>query len=978
MQRSIRLLSLTAMFLTAPAAAQAQLTVQGRVTGDNGEPLAGARISVPGTPLETVSGGDGTYRLVIAAPGAQTVVQVRFLGYKSQRRTIAQSSGSVTADFELVRDVLLLDQVVVTGTAASTERGALGNSIATVNAGDIANTGAQQLDAALTGKVPGALIQQTSGTPGGGTSVRIRGTSTINRSAEPLYIVDGVIIDNGSSQLINLGGYTSNRVADLDANDVERVEIVKGAAAAALYGSRANDGVVQIFTKRGVPGRLRITYRNTIGLDEVETRLAVNESPVDAAGNPVTRYDYQDDIFQRGVTYNTSLALSGGDDATQYYVAGSYQNQEGIVKGSDYRKTSVRVNLDRTLFDWLALSTNFNYIHSNASLVPNAGLTGLFGVLTNFLFTPNSYELFPDPVTGEYPRGFLFANPLETIANWQAPQTIDRFLGGFQLRAFPIEGLSVNYRFGFDAYTQDAEQFVPRNSSAPALAPGLAISAIQRAHLLNSDVDVNYAFDASPTVRLTTAVGLNYQEQNFDVVTARAEDLALLTQTVQGSQQFATQVIDERRSIGFYGQETVAIGETLYLTGAIRSDASSTFGAEERQQFFPKASVSFEPSNLQFWRETFGSGIGRFRVRAALGYSGGQPAGSFERFSNYVFEPNSGRSGVVNSTQQGNEFLKPERMREIEIGGDFEFANGRVGLEVSYYDQQTQDLILPKTVTPSTGFTQQLANVGELSNKGWEFLVRSLNVRTPSVTWSTTLTLSTNDPLIDRLSDGGAFFIPESFNVIRVDAGEPPGHFFGTTYVRDAAGNILDNAGNPVQDASGNIVGVPAIGPREIIGDPNPDVMWSLINELGLGEHITVRVQLDAVTGHDLFNFDRRLLETPAFGAGKEYERELRGEVPVGFFQARRSIFEEYMENGSFMKLREVSAQYTLRSGIVSRLGLRSVQLSVIGRNLFTVTDYTGWDPESNAGAQRTLVRGFGFATIPIPRSMMFGVTLNY
>lgn len=978
MRRALRMIAVAAALLAVPAVALAQLTVQGRVIGDDGEALSGARVAVPGTPLETVTGADGTYRLVIQNPGAQTLVLVRYLGYKSDRRTITQRAGSVTADFQLARDVLLLDQVVVTGTPASAERGTLGHSIATVNAADIANTGALQLDAALSGKVTGAFIQQASGTPGGGTSVRIRGTSTINRSAEPLYIVDGVIIDNSSAQLVNLGGYASNRMADLDPNDVERVEVVKGAAAAALYGSRANDGVVQIFTKRGTPGRLSLTYRHLIGIDAVENRLEVNRFPTNAAGDPVQRFDYQDAIFRRGITYNTSLSLSGGDDATQYYLSGAYTNQEGIVEGTDYRKTNVRLNLDRTIFEWLALSTNLNYIHSTQNLVPNAGLTALFGVLTNFLFTPSDYDLFPDPQTGEFPRAFLFANPLETIANWKAPQTIDRFVGGFQARVFPLEGLSVNYRFGFDAYTQSAEQFVPRNSSAPALAEGLAISATQRAHLLNSDLDVNYTFDASPSVRLTTTAGLNYQEQNFDIVTARAEDLALLTRTVQGSQQFTSQLIDERRTIGFFGQETVSFGETLYLTGAVRSDASSAFGAEERAQLFPKASVSFEPSNLQGWQETFGTAIGRVRVRAAVGYSGGQPAGSFERFSTYVFEPNAGRSGVVNATQQGNEFLKPERMREIEVGGDFEFAAGRVGLEVSHYNQKTKDLILPKTVTPSSGFTQQLANVGELSNTGWEFLIRSLNVRTPTLTWSTTFTLSTNEPVIEKLSDGGAFFIPESFNVIRVDSGEAPGHFFGTTYVRDANGDILDAAGNPIQDASGAIVGIPAIGAREIIGDPNPDVMWSLTNEMTLGGNLAVRVQFDAVMGHDLFNFDRRLLETPAFGAGKEFERELAGEVPVGFFQARRSIFEEYMEDGSFVKLRELSAQYTLRSGLVSRLGLRSVQLSVVGRNLFTVTDYTGWDPESNAGAQRTLVRGFGFATIPIPRSVQFGVTVNY
>lgn len=967
MKKGIRLLWGMWFVLLVPGLSLAQLTVQGKITDTRGEALPGANILVPGTTMGTASDDQGGYQFVIANPGAETVIEVRYLGYKTGRQTVSQRSGEVTLNFSLSEDILMMDQVVVTGNSISAEKGTLGNSIATVNAKQFDNSGAVQIDAALSGKVPGALVQQNSGTPGGGTSVRIRGTSTINRSAEPLYIVDGVIIDNSSSQLVNLGGYTSNRVADLDPNDIERIEIVKGAAAAALYGSRANDGVVQIFTKRGRPGRLKLTYRNSLSIEDVEKRLEVNSYPFNAAGQPVTRHNYQDQIFRTGITYNSTLSISGGDDKTRYYLSGSYLNQDGVVEATSYRKENVRLNLDRFVTDWLNVSTTMSYIHSKAELVPNAGLTGLFGVLTNFLFTPNDYNLFRDPVTGQFPRGFLFANPLETIANWQAPQDIDRFIGGARLTAVPITGLTVEYRFGFDGYTQSAQQFVPRNSSAPSLALGLALSAVQKAQLLNSDMDVNYVFNLAGGIRSTTGVGMNYQQQNFDILSARAEDLTLLTQTLQGSQQFSNELIDNRRTLGFYVQETLNFSDRVYLTGALRSDASSAFGKDDRQQYFPKASASIDVSNFAFWQRSLAHTINRLRLRSAFGYSGGQPAGSYERFSNYVFEPNAGRSGIVNSPTQGNESLKPERMREVEVGADMELFSGHLGIEFTYYDQETKDLILPKTVTPSTGFASQLANVGVLTNKGIELLIRTFNFRRPSFTWSTTASISTNDPLVKKLSDGGAFFIPESFNVIRVDENEPPGHFYGTTYVRDASGNIMTNAD-----------GIPIIGPRKIIGDPNPDVIWSLTNEVSFGDNLSLRVQFDAVTGQDVFNFDRRLLETPAFGAGKEYERELRGELPRGYFQARRSIFEEYIEDGSWIKLREVSAQYNLGAAFAGRFGLRDIQLTATGRNLFTLTDYTGWDPEANAGGQRTLVRGYGFATIPIPRSIVFGLTLNY
>jgi hypothetical protein len=196
--------------------------------------------------------------------------------------------------------------------------------------------------------------------------------------------------------------------------------------------------------------------------------------------------------------------------------------------------------------------------------------------------------------------------------------------------------------------------------------------------------------------------------------------------------------------------------------------------------------------------------------------------------------------------------------------------------------------------------------------------------------------------------------------------------------VRDEDGNILTSGGAPIIDASGEVTGIPAIGPRVVIGDPNPDAYWSFINEVGVGRALTFRLQLDGVQGGDIFNFDRRLLETPAFGSGKAYQAELEGDVPTGYFQARRSIFEEYIEDGTWVKLREASVTYALPAGLASLMRARSAQITLAGRNLKTWTDFQGWDPEANVGAQRTLVRGFAFATVPIPRSLMITVSTNF
>ncbi len=964
--------------LALPALVQAQLTVSGRVTDETGRGLPSASILIDGTRLGTTSGDDGTYSLVVAEPTPAMVLLVRAFGYKPQRFPLSATAGQVTQNAQLTRDILNLSQLVITATRVETERASLGASLATVTGTEIANAGVAQVDAALAGKVPGALVQLNSGTPGGGASVRLRGLSTISRSAEPLYIVDGVIVDNGSSQLVDLGGNTSNRIADLDPNDIESIEIVKGAAAAALYGSRANNGVVQIFTKRGRPGALRVNVRTSVGQDDLESRLAVNQASVNAAGAPVTRFDYQDQIFQTGLTSNTSVGLSGGDDNTQFYLGGSVQTQEGIVRTTDYLRQNIRLNVDRQIAPWLRLSTSTAYVTSRANRQASGGLVNNRGVLTNFLFNSNDRNLFPNPETGVYPLGQLASNPLEVLANWKAPQEISRFTGGLQLNATPFEALSIDYRVGIDNYTDAQSSFVPRGSSAPDLQGGLAISANLRARLLNQDVDVTYRWPTLGNWRFVTGVGSNYQQQKFNSTIARAENLALLVTTVQGSTQFASQSIDERRIIGFYGQQQIAYGNLLTLTAAVRSDASSAFGRDERQQYFPKFGASLDLTEVEGFRNFAGTFVNRLRIRGGLGFSGEQPPGSFDRLSNYVFEPSGSLSGVVNSTQQGNEGLRPERARETEFGIDAEFLNGRVGIEYTRFDRSVTDLILPQTVTPSSGFTQQLTNVGSLENKGNEILLRSFNVQREAFSWSTTVTYATNEPVVTQVASGGAFFIPESFNIIRVAADQAPGHFWGSTYRRNESGQIINAAGAPIEDANGNITGIPAIGPAAVLGNPNPRNYWSVTNEFTVRRSLALRVQVDGVGGVDLFNFDRRLLETPAFGVGAAYADELEGRVPRGYFAARRSIFEEYVEDGSFVKLREIALTYTLPGSIVQQLRARNASITLSARNLNTWTDYTGWDPETNTGGQRTAVRGFGFAAVPIPRSVAFSVNLNY
>ncbi|MEX2089720.1 MAG: carboxypeptidase-like regulatory domain-containing protein, partial [Bacteroidota bacterium] len=445
-------------------------TITGTVTdAKTGEALVGANVTLRGTSAGASADRDGKYTILATlSPGPYRVAH-SFVGYKTKVVDVQLGQGAMVevGKVSLEEDLLQIQEVVVTGTGSATEKDRLGNAVATLAGSRVADAYAPTLDAALVGKIAGAQVQQNSGTPGGGVSVRLRGTSTISASAEPLYIIDGVIVDNSSNELVNLGGYVGNRVADLNPNDVERIEVVKGAAAAALYGSRANNGVIQIFTKRGQLGTPRIMYRTQAGMGEIRKTYEVNMSPYDKPPSDptrklVTRSDYQEDIFRTAYQYENHLSMSGGNEDTKYYVSGTQTSEQGIVNATDYQKINFRANLDQFVNTWLKLAAGANYVYSYTSRVPNGGIVGGEGVITNFAFQPNWFDLNPN-AEGKYPTPPFagFANQLEVMDVWTAPLRVNRFIGSLQFTATPLSRLSLEYRVGYDQYRENANREIP-------------------------------------------------------------------------------------------------------------------------------------------------------------------------------------------------------------------------------------------------------------------------------------------------------------------------------------------------------------------------------------------------------------------------------------------------------------------------------------------------------------------------------------
>ncbi|MBN2731635.1 MAG: SusC/RagA family TonB-linked outer membrane protein [Balneolaceae bacterium] len=985
MEKRIPLLLCLFLFPILAWGQSTQYTITGTVVhSQTGEPLAGANIQFQDLVIGTSADSEGDFTLTTSLEPGEYTLNVTFIGFKRNQLplTLGNETEVDLGQITLQEDIIGTEELVITGASALTSKKRFGNSISTVNAEELESTGATQIDQALAGKIAGAYIQQNSGNPAGGISVRLRGTSTFLGQASPLYIVDGVIVNNDSPELIDVGGTATNRLVDLNPQDIARIEVVKGAAAAALYGSRANNGVVQIFTKQGQAGRTNITFSSEVNIAQIRKTLDVNMAtndqgefigndgnplPDEADDTPGRRYDLQDDIFRTAVGTNQYLSVSGGSGDTRYFMSGSYKDNEGIVDGSNFKRGTVRLNLDQTLSQWADISVNLNYSNSRSQEVPNGGLNSSYGALTGFIFGPNTFNPYPDPETGDYPGGAL-ANPLEVIDKYDFQQDVNRIIGSAKLTLAPYDGLSIDHTLGLDTYSQVATAFIPANTTAPGLTSGFGRRSEREFLQMNNDLNIRYQNTLAGSLESTTLVGGTLQYENSQTIGLQAENFVLGVETVDGGADFA-QPGESRSEIVIYGafaQQTFGYKDRYFITGAGRFDASSVFGESERWQFFPKLSGSYVVSEEPFWQKSSLSNvINSFKLRASIGASGGQTAiGAFDRFNLFAPASVNGRKGVLPFTQRGALDVKPERQQELEIGFDASLFSDRIGVEFTWYDQHTDDLLLFRTIAPSTGYLSQLGNFGELDNTGIEFLVKAVPVNTRNVQWSSTVTFAANENEVSGV-EGGTLIIPESFGQVAAINGEPLGVFYSDAFERDANGDIVyDENGLPVEAST-----------DQIIGDPNPDWTGSFINDVSVGRNWNFRAQFDVSYGNDVFNFTERLGSLSAFGTLYTYEKELEGELPAGYNARVFGIFENWVEDGSYIKLRELSASYTF---FPKSMGFRSLKLSLIGRNLFSIDSYNGYDPETNVGGQRTAVRGFDFVQVPIPRSIILGVTANF
>ncbi len=1018
------------------------VSFSGKVTDESGEGLPGVTVRLEGAGLGASTDLDGMYRLNGRIQKGVYQLVFSFTGFNTVSKSIRLDGDlTETIDIQMSSGSLNLDEVVVTGASSRASRRSMGNSTYSISEKDFQNTGTSNALTAMQGKVPGARITQTSGDPAGGINVQLRGINSLRGGNDPLYIIDGVIVSNSTTSVAQSavdGGSASfgaNRLADLNPNDIESISVYSGASMAAQYGSRAANGVVFITTKRGTQSKPEITVSTSVNMNQLRKKVyistfgkqfgttdlrlhTINPAPASVtetvtvlgrklANNlvDVTRYDYQDEVFQDGMGTDNSVSVKGGKENTKYYASFGYLNNEGIVKGTDFKRYALRLNLDQNLSSWAKLSVGMSYTNSFANEKPNGN--SFFSPINSINITNNIYNASERDANGNLKAVEpTRVNPLSVVEDFDMTSSVNRATGSAQLALYPFKGMIINYIVGIDAYSALGKQFIPRYPYAGVntayYRDGYAATGTDLSMLFNNDFTATYTKEFGKITSATSA-GFNYQYSQFNAQRSAGQNLAPVISTVNGAAASVTTSygLDQFSLAGGFIQEAISYDNWVFLELAGRIDNSSKFSEEESNQFYPKASVSVVASEL--WKNSsLAKSLNTVRLRGAFGEAGGVSAiGSYDRFWQFSPVQFLGKNTILPGSQFANPAVRPERTREIEAGIDIGAWNNRIAFGATVYQQNVFDLVVNRTLAPSSGAASIVNNVGELENKGVELSLNVTPIRNKNFSWNVFGIYSRNRNKVVKAGSPTVPISTVSGAPIFIVEGEAASVFFGTYAATNPDGTILPlpnsttllqiergtettyngsadvPAGSyvvggklftPVRDANGQPSGSAL---RRIIGDPNPDYILSFgsgVNFKGL----SLNFLLDGAFGMDVFNADRRTRQ--GVGIGDYAEKELKRELERGYIWAFYPVEAWRVEDGSYLKLREISLAYNLgKVGPISGL-----TVSLIGRNLYSWDSYDGYDPETNAGGTSDFLRGVDFGNVPIPRTFQAMLTARF
>jgi TonB-linked SusC/RagA family outer membrane protein len=942
--------------------------VTGRVTdARTAAPVAGAAVEVEGQRIASSTGDDGRYRLT-GVPAGQRVIIVRRLGYAAARQTVmVVDDQSVTADFTMAAAAIALDQVVVTGTAGGETRRSIGNAVSTINASEaLEKSAAPNLSGLLAARAPGVVVSPTTSRLGAGPTIQIRGRTSLSLDNSPLLYVDGVRVNNatGSGPSGVSGGGSSlgsqnisvvGRLNDINPEDIESIEVIKGPAAATIYGTEAANGVIQIITKKGAAGRTLFNVQieeGSLYFRDAEGRMPTNYMRDAANGNAIVPWngvqqeeDRGTPLFKTGQTRQFTGSLSGGRDLLRYYLSTAYQNDLGIEPNNTLRQFTLHSNLNVAPTNQVDVGASLNFVDMDAHLGVDNGVSAMLGAQAGhaLLFKAG--------------RGF-FSNFLPEIPQtiYDNSSAVSRFTSSGTLNYRPFEWFTNNVIIGID-YTGDDSRALEKYAS-PALqailGPVLGSGRIRQTLRHNSVITATYAGTAKAqlTKALSSATSIGGQFYRTDLNQSSLGGWGFPgpgIETVSGTanKEDPTQTKTLNTTVGAYAEEKIGLNDRLFLTAGLRVDNNSAFGNDFKWVTYPKVGLAWVVNEEPFWK--WSSAINTLKLRAAYGQSGRQP-NTFAALRTFQPVPGPAGSNAVTPNSFGNPDLKPERGKELEVGFESELFN-RLSLDFTYFSKQTEDEILSQPLAPSSGFPgNRFVNLGRVDNHGIELQATLRAVTMPKVSWEIGGNIATNGDEIKDLGGLPSVIVNAGqFNKV----GSPIGGIFSRRVVsadRDATTKLATNV--LCDNGSGGTVAC-ASAPFLFIGTPTPKTTGAITNTVTLYNRLRLYAMVDFKSGHRQYNGARAVRCMGLAGAPlcretyypEEYTPVQLAELPGT--STALGIQDQYYEDASFVKLREVSSTFTFPEKWLWNRGSR-VSLTLAAREVALWTDYSGPDPEVN------------------------------
>ena len=941
--------------------------------GNTMEPLAGAQVVVEGTELGSLTNQSGRF-LIRGVSGTEVTLRVVMMGYGTE--TVQAQVGTTDLRIILGQAALELEELVVTGTAGDTRKKVLGNAVSQVS-GEAAETmPIDNVSSLLNGRATGVVVQQGSGVAGTSSEIRIRGRSSLREVSDaPLIYVDGIRVNNRLTG--GFGDPAVSRLDDIDPSSIESIEVIKGPAAATLYGTEASNGVIQIITKKGTggPARWSFTMRQGMGyFNDAASRLDPNywTSPSGEviSANMVDREDARGTpIFETAHNQFYNLSVSGGTGDLQYYLSGSGTFDKGVTPDNEGHKFNTRLNLSASPNPDLKISANTGIIVSRYRL-PMMGNAGVLPSLQR-----------GSPATLDDPRrGWQTAPPETLYRAYHYDQDVNRVTGGVTFEHSPTEWFTQRLTGGLDFTDQEISDYTPRlgEQDAQFFSPEFAAGSksVDREEVLYTTVEYTGTISLPVTEDLAsnTSGGFQIYQKSIEFMEAEGQGFpATGVKTIAGAGTYQRGRDDfvENNTVGFFLQEQVGWKDRLFFTAAIRADDNSAFGENFDLVYYPKLSGSWVLSEEDFWNLDL---VNSFRLRGAYGESGQQPD-AFAAIRTFQARPDPRGEAAVTPQAAGNPDLGPERGKEIEVGFDLRMLDDRIGVDFTYYNQRTTDAILSRNVAPSSGFAgSQFVNVGEVKNTGFEVAMDALVLDTEDFDWDLVLSLNTNNNEITDLGIDGWLDIGWT---TRHQEGYPVGSFFAATVLSadlDAQGNAINMM---CADGEGGAIACED-APWVYQGQPTPEWEGSFNTTFTLFDQVRVRGLVDFQMGQSKYLTDR--WNRCAWRQNCEinhYPERFDPRAVVAAQNGGWNEFDWWIQESSFARFRELSVEYTLPEAWLARMGASSGRISLGGRNLGTWTDYPGLDPEI-VDITNTVSEPNDQSILPPLRQFTFTVNLGY